>query len=163
MRFGNSASVVIACAMFGSCAAAQERADLHGDVLPAGATARLGTIRFRHDASCVAFSPDGTLLASGGGDNQIRLFDPKSGKVIRVLHGHDPRNYEAKHEEGKADDVLVQSVGQGCVTALAFTPDGKHLASGGWDDSIRIWDVATGEQVLHVIAHRGMVASLTFS
>src|SRR5436305_8784584 len=70
-----------------------EPADLHGDLLPGGAVARLGSIRYRYGATAIACSPDGKLLAAGGADNRIRLLDPASGKVIRELAGHQPRTY----------------------------------------------------------------------
>src|SRR5262249_18760333 len=59
--------------------------DSHGDLLPPGALARLGTVRLRHSAhvSSVAFSPDGKTLASGEYDHAIRLWDVATGKEIR--------------------------------------------------------------------------------
>src|SRR5436309_518441 len=65
----------------------------------------------------VAFSADGALLASGGDDEVIRLWDVKTGKLIRKLKGHD-------------DGIL----------GLAFSPDGKLLASASSDDTVRLWD-----------------------
>jgi WD40 repeat protein len=59
--------------------------DLHGDALPAGAVARLGSVRWRHGApiSFVAFAPDGKSVISGGDDGFFRVWEYPSGKELR--------------------------------------------------------------------------------
>jgi WD40 repeat protein len=141
--------------------------DRHGDPLPDGAFARLGSLRFRqYDVSCVAFSPDGKVLASSGRVDKIIFWDPATGKEVRSFAGH-PRgvNGIAFSRDGK----LLASAGHDgvvrvCETAtgrerdwtkhreaplksVAFSPDGTMLASGGESNDARVWDVDTGKEL----------------
>src|ERR1700722_16630157 len=59
--------------------------ELADDPLPAGAVGRVGTLRLRHAAHMLAYSPDGRLLASTG--IGTRLFDARSGRHLRDLEG----------------------------------------------------------------------------
>jgi WD40 repeat protein len=160
------ALVLLSCSLPATEAAAPAASsskDVHGDDLPAGAVARGGTVRFRHASSAIAVSPDGKILASGGHDNQIRLFDAATGKELRRLAGHQARTYVPEFDPRSPLDTLVSVVGSGFVCSLAFSPDGKTLASGGWDDCVRLWDVETGKQVRKIDAHKAMVTKVAFS
>src|SRR5262249_54345890 len=64
--------------------------DRNGDLLPTSAAARFGTVRLRHGdtVSSVAYAPDGKTIATGGGDEVVRLWEAATGKPIRIFQGH---------------------------------------------------------------------------
>ncbi|HUK87966.1 MAG TPA: WD40 repeat domain-containing protein, partial [Terriglobales bacterium] len=89
------------------------------------------------DVSTLAFSPDGSLLASSGGrDDSITLWDPESGRSLRTLR--------TPQMEGISNDGK---------TPFAFTPDGRYVIRG--TRNMRVFDVATGEEVLNLVAIGG--------
>jgi WD40 repeat protein len=130
------------------------------DPLPEGAVARLGSRRLRHagPVQSVAFSPDGKLLLSTGGDGTIRLWDVAGGRAVRQIpnSGHAAAfspdgEWLAVAEDGKTIVLHEVSVGKntrrigthdGTVLALAFSPDGKSLAAAGQNATVVVWDVA---------------------
>jgi RNA polymerase sigma factor (sigma-70 family) len=175
----------------GSPQAAGPRTDRYGDPLPPGALARLGTVRLRPGLSArllaclpdrktflsvateddgmavctwklstgellrrhekptrllraVALSPDKTTLAVAGRDLgetefRVRLWDVATAKLTGELKG----------------------VGQ--TWALAYTPDGKSLATAGQDNSLRLWDLATGAERRHFGDNKQKWINLAFS
>jgi WD40 repeat protein len=101
--------------------------------------------------SWLCYSPDGRLLAVGG---QGGAGTP----ILANVHGAI-RLYEAGTEKLVREFADVNSL----PTRLAFSPDGKRLASGAWDGTVIIWDVATGKRLREFPGHRGRVVSLAFS
>ncbi|WP_167504756.1 WD40 repeat domain-containing serine/threonine protein kinase [Streptomyces malaysiensis] len=86
----------------------------------------------------VAFSPDGKTLATAGDDSGSNLTPKHSVRLWDVAH-RDPEPY------GQDDPRVTISPAQG-VLSLAFSPDGKTLATGSYDGKVRLWDVKTGHQ-----------------
>ena len=107
----------------------------------------------KHRVYSVAFSPDGKTLASGSDDNTIRLWNVDTGETERILTGH------AGEFEG-VDNGHSSVEG---VKSVAFSPDGKTLASGGGDNVIHLWDIGTGKRKMTLFGHTHWVFSLAFS
>jgi serine/threonine protein kinase/WD40 repeat protein len=109
------------------------------DLFPPQVVALLGESRQRHwgQARCVAVRPDGRLLASGGNDEVIRLWDPTTMRQRAVLLGHTAP-----------------------VFWLGFTPDGQMLLSASGNGSMRVWEDLTGNPH-EVLALRTSINNLT--
>ncbi|MCH8147745.1 MAG: hypothetical protein IH987_07085, partial [Planctomycetes bacterium] len=88
----------------------------------------------------VAFSPEGSLLATGGETGVLRLWEIWSGEEVLRWKAH-PYG----------------------ITSLVFSRDGKTLVSASWDETIRAWDPATGRQLGVLRGHRGDVACVRLS
>lgn len=92
------------------------------------------------DASDLAFSPDGSLVAAGAWDGFTRIWRVSDGSPVHELPGHD-----------------------GWVWTVAFSHDGQVLASGGQDGSVRLWRVADGRLLRTIPAQTDAVTTLDFS
>jgi WD40 repeat protein len=107
------------------------------------------------EALCVAFSSDGQTLASGSGTGTVKFWDVHAGKEVRTLRGHrHSSNAAAFIPDGKALASGAQA---------AFSPDGKTLASGNGYETVKLWDVQTGEVRATLKGHRTTVSSVAFS
>lgn len=131
---------------------------------------------------CVALSRDGRLLASGGGEGNINLWDVTSGRKLHNLQGVDwvlsvtfspDGKVLASGSEGRGT-IRLWDVESGYklatlrghthrVSSIAFSPDGRTLASGSYDNTIKLWDVASGRELRTLSGHTGSVNMVTFS
>ncbi len=92
--------------------------------LPTNVIAQLGSNWFRHAGSvnALAFSPDGQLLASGGSDQYVRIWDLQNAKLVGRFEGETNMGH----------------------FSVAFSPDGNSLVAVTGDGRLRLWDLATG-------------------
>ncbi|MBY0528318.1 MAG: sigma-70 family RNA polymerase sigma factor [Gemmataceae bacterium] len=136
--------------------------DAHGDPLPAGALARMGTLRWRHGnaVTFVGFAPDGKTLASASRDGTVRVWDIETGKEIRRF-GKVQGAAEPKGDDELA--MLFMAGNDSNAVGAAFSPDGSVLASSSGGNVIHLWDPATGKELRQIKAPNNRVASLTFS
>jgi WD40 repeat protein/serine/threonine protein kinase len=88
----------------------------------------------------VAYSPDGSRIATGAPDGTVPVWDTRTGRLL-----------------------LQPSLHTGGVWALAYSPDGTRLASAGEDMTVLVWEVATGRVVHKLTGHTDQVTGLAFS
>jgi WD40 repeat protein len=113
---------------------AYEDEDTKVSLLDLGKGCRTRTFPGEYSTRCVAFRPDGKVLASGNlVDGTITLWETATGQERLTLGGHP--NF---------------------TQAVAFSPDGKTLASTGEDQCIRLWDARTGDALASIPGQPGM-------
>jgi hypothetical protein len=92
----------------------------------------------------LSFSRDNLLLAAAGGlparRGEVKLWDVNSRTLLRTIEGHDD-----------------------CIYAVAFSPDGKMLATSSYDKLIKLWEVATGKELRTLKDHIDAVYALAFT
>lgn len=132
------------------------------------------------EARCVAWSPDGEALATGGRDRTVRVWRWPSGDPM-VLSGHTrPINAVAWSADGarlasgstdgtvrlwdaRAGKQLKVLQCGGPVFSLAWSPNGQTFAAGGEDRVIRLWNGATGAPEGVLRGHQGRIRHLSYS
>jgi len=97
----------------------------------------------RGNVNALVFSGDGKYLFAAGGEpglfGEVRQWDLNDGRLFYVFEGHKDTIY-----------------------SIALSPDGKTLATGSYDQKIKLWNVQTGEEIRTLSGHNGCVFDLAF-
>jgi WD40 repeat protein len=135
----------------------------------------------QNDLLAGMFSPDGQFFSVGRADGTISVYDLASGQDLTHLPGKRFADFLASHPEStrmvysSQEDprVEIRDVASSktlrtltCpagVSAVAWSPDGKRLATAGMDFNIYVWDMETGQRQNMLAGHIGFIMSLTFN
>ncbi len=98
----------------------------------------------------VSFSPDGKRLASASDDGTVKVWDVTAGQNMITFTGHT-----AKDDAGELEPKAIYGI--------AWSPDGLHLASASSDQTVKVWEASTGQEVRTLKGHTGEVFSVAFS
>ncbi|WP_330230972.1 hypothetical protein OHA40_34455 [Nocardia sp. NBC_00508] len=148
-----------------------------------------GALSGHHETvHAMAFSPDGKTLATGSGDRTVRLWDVRGRNLHTPLSDDGNGNPgptlafspdgRTLASPGSGGNKVVQLwdvinrrrvggplVGHGDVASVAFSPDGKILATGSYDNTVRLWNVETQQQIGDPLTgtDTGGISSMAFS
>jgi WD40 repeat protein/tRNA A-37 threonylcarbamoyl transferase component Bud32 len=100
----------------------------------------------------VAFSPDNTRLASIA--EQVHVWNAQTGLELFTLRGHTG---------GDVNTLAFNPDGTRLVNSVAFNPDGTRLVTGGTDNTLKVWDAHTGQELLTLKGHTAIVSGVAFS
>jgi WD40 repeat protein/serine/threonine protein kinase len=166
-------------------AAARPRSGVEGETVKVWdavtGQAILAYPRHKDAVFAVAWSPDGTRVASGGRDGIVKVWDPTTGAELHSLHGHTAEilglafSLDGKQLASASADDSVKlwdpATGQPAHTleghtdwvyGVAFSPDSRLLATGAADDTVRLWNTATGRELKSLKGHIGRIYSVAF-
>jgi WD40 repeat protein len=146
--------------------------------------------RHAGDVTAAVYSPDGRWVASAGTDRTVRVWQATGRQDVAVLHGHTGPVAEVAFAPGgrrlassSYPTRLVPTVADGTIRVwevdpgatlpvlrghrsyvypVVYSPDGRWIASGDWDNRLRLWDARTGEACA-VLDNGDLVKTLAFS
>jgi WD40 repeat protein/predicted Ser/Thr protein kinase len=147
--------------------------------------------RHSGDVTAAMYSPDGTWVASAGTDRTVRVWQATGRQDVAVLHGHTGPvagvafapggrrlasvSHATRLVPTAADNTIrvwevdaratlpVLGGHRSYVYPVVYSPDGRWIASGGWDNTVRLWDARTGEAACAPLDNGDVVKTLAFS
>jgi WD40 repeat protein len=135
----------------------------------------------KEDVINVAFSPDGSTIATASRDGAVKLWNVATGALTRTLSGHTQlvqdiafradggmiatvsRDRTVKLWEAATGRLVANITGHtDAVLAAEFSPDGGMLATASMDSTARLWSASTGDTIRVLSEHKGAVSNLAF-
>jgi WD40 repeat protein len=143
--------------------------------------AEVHTLRGHRDSvTCVAYSPDGSRIASSSVDQTVKVWDAKRGTAVATFRGHTGPVWSVAYSPdgsriaaGEVNTVKVWDAHRGAeiaalrghnggVGCLAWSPDGSRIVSCG-DNTVRVWDANSGATIFTLRGHTQAVTSLAYA
>jgi WD40 repeat protein/serine/threonine protein kinase len=137
------------------------------------------------EVTCLAFSRDGCLLASGGADRSVLVCDASSGELLQVLRARQPSEISGvdfspdgtflaasdssnntvsvwRIQDGQEAWASAPKVSSYCLTGLAYSPDSRFLVVADLGKFVHVLDAATGEKIRTLNGHIGAVEAVAY-
>ncbi|PSB27786.1 TIR domain-containing protein [Stenomitos frigidus] len=134
------------------------------------------------DIGRIAWSPDGSLLASPSDDTTIRIWDVASSRALQTLQGDgeinsvawSPNTQRLASDNSSGNTICLWNVASGkplqtlkghtdIVWSVKWSPDGQRLASGSQDQTICLWDTVSGKKLQSLRGHTSWIQSVAWS
>ncbi|MBC8354942.1 MAG: protein kinase [Planctomycetes bacterium] len=91
--------------------------------------------------TCLVYSPDGSLIATGSGDRMVKVWNTENSQEVSSFNGHS----NVRPSGINTEDIPIVSI--------AFSLDGKTIASAGSDRTIKVWKAHNGELIWNLVGH----------
>jgi WD40 repeat protein len=148
--------------------------DEMGVIVDLATTKAVSLVGHKGSIESLVFSPDGERLATGSNDGTAKIWDVRTGTLVRDLKGHtntvfrvafdpaDPSRVATASADGMAriwdsdtgKSLVILTGHKSAVNSIAFSPDGKRVVTASWDGSVILWDPTS--------MHSGPVTDVAF-